>query len=99
MQWRTLLDAPTNWSPDPHALPGWGTFHDLVNAVGAFAILGCVVAAIIGGVAWAFGASSSNVEARGKGQKTVAAAVIGAVVIGASSLLINFFYNAGVNLH
>ena len=86
-------------SPNPAALPGHQTFQELVNAVTWFALVACVVAAIIGAVTWAFGASSTNAAAASKGQKTVAGAVIGAIIIGASSILINWFYNLGFNLH
>ena len=95
MSWLSVV----SFNPNPGALPGFGTFQSLVDAVAAFALLGCLVAAIIGGVAWAFGASSSNPAAASKGQKTVVGAVLGAVVIGASALLINFFYNTGQTLH
>ena len=94
---RVLVDVSVN--PNPSALPGFGTFQELVNAVAAFALLGCLAAAILGGVTWAFGASSSNVAAASKGQKTVGGAIIGALIIGASALLVNFFYHAGAALH
>jgi hypothetical protein len=97
MRW--LIDNPVfTPSPNPAALPGSATFQSLVNAVTWFALIGCLVAAIIGGVTWAFGASSTNAAAASKGQKTVAGAVIGAVIIGASSILINAFYNIGFHL-
>jgi hypothetical protein len=86
-------------NPSPAALPGFGTLQSLVDAVAAFALLGCLAAAILGGVMWAFGASSSNPAAASKGQKTVGGAIIGAVIIGASAILINFFYNTGSSLH
>ncbi len=86
-------------NPTNTGLPGFNTFQGMINGVAAFALLGCLAAAIIGGVIWAFGASSSNVSAASKGQKTVGGAVIGALIIGASAILINFFYNAGKALN
>lgn len=93
---RSLTTVTVN--PNPAALPGFGTLQNLVDAIAAFALLGCLAAAIIGGVVWAFGASSSNPAAAGKGQKMVAGAIVGSVVIGAAALLINFFYNTGATL-
>jgi hypothetical protein len=96
---RFLGDVPISWHPDPGGLPGFGTFTDLVNAIGAFALIGCLAAAILGGVTWAFGSSSSNAAAASKGQKMVVGAIVGAVVIGAASILIRTFYGIGTNLH
>ncbi len=92
-----LLDVSIR--PDGSALPGFGTIQDLVNAASAFALLGCLAAAILGGVIWAFGATSSNVAAASKGQKTVVASGLGAAVVGAAAILVNFFYHMGQGLH
>ena len=94
---RALLDVSV--TPNPSAIIGFGTLQTLVNAIAAFALLGCLAAAIIGGVTWAFGASSSNVAAASKGQKTVAGSIVGALIIGAASILVNFFYHTGSTLH
>jgi hypothetical protein len=96
MRW--LMDVPIP-NPDPSAIPGSHTFRDLVNAVTWFALVACLVAVIIGAVTWAFGAGSTNAAAASKGQKTVAGGIIGAVIIGASSILINAFYHIGFTLH
>lgn len=94
---RFLMDV--SWTPDPSALPGYNTFHDMVNAVGAFALLGCLVAALAGGVMWAFGSGSSNAASAAGGRKMVVGAIVGALVIGAASILINTFYGVGTHLH
>jgi Family of unknown function (DUF6112) len=95
MRWLTDVFTP---NPNPSALPGSATFQSLVNAVTWFALVACLVAVIIGAVTWAFGSSSTNAAAASKGQKTVAGGIIGAVIIGASSILINFFYHLGFTL-
>jgi Family of unknown function (DUF6112) len=96
MTWMSDVFTP---SPNPSALPGAQTFQSLVNAITWFALVACLVAVIIGGVTWAFGASSTNAAAASKGQKTVVGGIIGAVIIGASSILINAFYHIGFSLH
>ncbi len=88
-----------SWTPNPSALPGFGTLQGITNAVGAYALLGCLVAIIGGGVAWAAGSSSANAQVAAMGKKTVAGAIVGALIIGASSILINFFYHTGQTLH
>lgn len=94
-----VLDS-FSWNPVPDStyLPGYTTFQHIVNALGAFCLLACVVAAIIGGVSWAFGATSSNVEAAKRGQKTVVGAIVGVVIIGAASILLRTFFSVGQNL-
>jgi hypothetical protein len=96
---RFLGDNVPTWHPDPGGLPGIGTFSDLVNAIGYIALFCCLAAAILGGVTWAFGSSSSNAAAATRGQKMVVGAIAGAVVIGAANILIQRFYNIGVQLH
>jgi hypothetical protein len=95
MKWLSDVFTP---DPNPAALPGSETFQSLVDAVTWFALVACLVAVIIGAVTWAFGSSSTNAAAASKGQKTVVGGIIGAVIIGASSILINFFYHLGFTL-
>src|SRR5690242_14439764 len=99
MSWLITHGTVFTPSPTPAALPGHQTFQELVNAVTWFALVTCAVAAIIGGVTWAFGASSTNAAAAGKGQKTVAGAVIGALINGAAAILNNWSYHLDYNLH
>ena len=86
-------------NPNPSALPGFGTLQSLTNAVAAFGLLLCLLAAIIGAISWAFGASSSNAVTASAGKKAVGGAIAGAVIIGAAATLVNFFYNTGHGIH
>lgn len=84
---------------DTSSLIGFQTLQHVSNAVAGFALLGCAVAAVVGGARWAFGAGSTNVVEQAAGKKMVAGGVVGAVIIGAAATIINFAYTSGTQLH
>lgn len=96
---RVLGATVVNWSPSTTGLPGFSTLQTVTDTVGMFALLGCLLALIGGGVAWAAGSSSSNPAVAATGKKAVAGAIVGAIIIGAASYLINFFYTMGQGIH
>jgi type IV secretory pathway VirB2 component (pilin) len=84
---------------DGSGLPGDGTLSSLASALGHWALLAAIVGVVIGGVMWAFGHFSHNYQQSYNGRKGVIVSGVAALLIGASSELINFFFNAGVQLH
>jgi type IV secretory pathway VirB2 component (pilin) len=84
---------------DGSGLPGEGTLTDLASALGHWALLAAIVGVVIGGVMWAFGHFSHNYQQSYNGRKGVIVSVAAALLIGASSELISFFFSTGVKLH
>jgi type IV secretory pathway VirB2 component (pilin) len=84
---------------DGSGLPGEGTLSDLASALGHWALLAAIVGVVIGGVMWAFGHFSHNYQQSYNGRKGVIVSGVAALLIGASSELISFFFSAGVKLH
>ena len=50
-----------NFTPDFNAIPGAGPVQQVINGVGAFALLLALVGIIIGGAMWGVGSLSSKV--------------------------------------
>ena len=92
-----LADVTLN--PKPEALPGAGTLQHLANGLAGWALIGSLVAVVIGAVTWALGSHSQNIHGAVSGRRTVMVAGAAALLIGAAPILINFFFHAGTGLH
>jgi hypothetical protein len=86
-------------TPTLTALPGSGTLQDLVNGLGAWALIAAPVGLVIGAAAWALGVHAQNFQQTMVGRRAVLVSGMAALLIGAAPPLINFFFNTGVNLH
>jgi type IV secretory pathway VirB2 component (pilin) len=80
-------------------LPGDQTLVALASGVGHWALLASIVGVIVGGVMWAFGHFSHNYQQSYSGRRGVIVSGVAALLIGASSQIIGFFFTQGVNLH
>jgi hypothetical protein len=85
--------------PNVHSLPGSGTLLQLVNGLAGWALVGALVALVLGAVAWAFGSHAHNVHQAMAGRRAVLVSAAAALLIGAAPVLINFFFHAGHGLH
>ena len=94
---RHLADVTLN--PKPEALPGSGTLQHLANGLAGWALIGSLVAVVIGAVTWALGSHSQNIHGAVSGRRTVMVAGAAALLIGAAPILINFFFHTGTGLH
>jgi hypothetical protein len=94
-----IVFAGVHLTPDVSALPGGGTLQQLVNGVAGWALIGALVALLVGAVAWAFGAHAHNVHQATSGRRAVLTAAGAALLIGAAPALINFAFHAGRALH
>jgi len=92
-----LADVTLN--PKPNALPGAGTLQHLANGLAGWALIGSLVAVVVGAVTWALGSHSQNIHGAISGRRTVLVAGGSALLIGAAPILINFFFHAGTGLH
>ena len=91
--------ADVRLNPKPEALPGAGTLQHLANGLAGWALIGSLVAVVIGAVTWALSSHSQNIHGAVSGRRTVMVAGAAALLIGAAPILINFFFHAGTGLH
>ena len=69
-------------TPSVSALPGGGTLQQLVNGLAGWALVGSLVALLVGAVAWALGAHAHNVHQATSGRRAVLTAA-GAALLNA----------------
>jgi hypothetical protein len=94
-----MLLADVTMTPDPANLPGGEVLQRLTNGLGAWALIGALVALVIGAAAWALGAHAQNFQQSLTGKRTVLVAGLAALLIGAAPAIINFFFHAGQGVH
>jgi hypothetical protein len=82
-------------NPKAGGLPGSRVLQDLIDGLAFWALLGCLVAMIIGAVVWAFAAHSNNHHYSANGRRGVLVSAAAALAIGASAAIVNFFAEAG----
>ncbi len=86
-------------TPDPANLPGGDVLQHLTNGLGGWALIGALVALVIGAAAWALGSHAQNYQQSFTGRRTVLVAGLAALLIGAAPAIINFFFHAGQGVH
>jgi MFS family permease len=91
--------ADVTLTPDPANLPGGEVLQHLTNGLGGWALIGALVALVIGAAAWALGSHAQNYQQSITGRKTVLVAGLAALLIGAAPAIINFFFHAGQGVH
>ena len=94
-----IIQADVSLTPDPGNLPGGAVLQHLTNGLGGWALIGALVALVIGAAAWALGSHAQNFQQSVTGRKTVLVAGLAALLIGAAPAIINFFFHAGQGVH
>ena len=91
--------AGVTLTPSVSALPGASVLQQLANGLGAWALIGSLIALLLGAVMWAIGSHTQNMHQSAAGRRTVVTSLIAAVLIGAAPSLINFFFKTGLGVH
>ena len=69
--------------------------QQLINGIGAFALLLSLVGIIIGRAMWGVGSLSSNYHQAAVGKRATLYSVVGAVIVGAAAALVNWAFSLG----
>ena len=91
--------AKVNLTPTPTNLPGSAALQSIANGLAGWALIGSLIALVIGAALWAFGSHSQNMQQSMAGRRAVATSILAAVLIGAAPTIINFFFNTGHSAH
>lgn len=75
--------------------PGSAAIQDLINTVGFYAIIACLIGLLLSGLILAIGPRLGFTQASTVGKVGIFASLGVAFLVGISATLINFFYNAG----
>jgi hypothetical protein len=93
-----LIAAGINISPNHH-LPGTPQVADLVGGLVTWVLYACGAAILIGAASWGLGHRSGNFGAEQKGRSMAIGGIIGAIVAGAATALVNFGFGVGGSVH
>lgn len=91
--------AGVSLNPSTSDLPGSAALQQLANGLAAWALLGALVALLLGAGLWAMGSHTQNMHQSSQGRRAVLTSLAAAILIGAAPTLINFFFNAGLKVH
>jgi hypothetical protein len=94
-----MLFANVNLSPSTTALPGSAALQQIANGIAAWALIGALVALLLGAALWAVGSHTQNMHQSSQGRRAVLTSLAAAILIGAAPTLINFFFNTGLSVH
>jgi MFS family permease len=94
-----LLAGGVSLDPDLTALPGSSELQNLVNGLGAWALIASLAGLVIGAAAWALGVHAQNFQQSMVGRRAVLVSGLAALLIGAAPHIITFFYGAGTGVH
>jgi len=75
--------------------PGSAAINDLINTIGFYAIVACLIGLLLSGLILAIGPRLGFTQASTIGKVGIFASLGVAFLVGISATLINFFYNAG----
>ena len=92
-----LADVTLN--PSTSALPGGAALQSLTNGIAGWALLGSLVALVLGAGMWAIGSHTQNMHQSTQGRRAVLTSLGAAILIGAAPHLINFFFKTGLSVH
>jgi 4-hydroxybenzoate polyprenyltransferase len=91
--------ADVTLSPSTSALPGSAALQQMANGIAAWALIGALIALLLGAALWAIGSHTQNAHQSMSGRRAVVTALAAAILIGAAPSLINFFFTTGLSVH
>jgi hypothetical protein len=93
-----MLFANVSLTPSTSDLPGSAALQQIADGLASWALIGALVALLLGAALWAVGSHTQNMHHSAQGRRAVLTSLVAAVVIGAAPTLINFFFNAGLSV-
>jgi hypothetical protein len=94
-----MLMAAVVLNPSTADLPGGSVLQQLADGLGAWALIGSLIALLLGALMWAIGSHTQNMHQSSAGRRAVATSLAAAILIGAAPSLINFFFSTGLKVH
>jgi Family of unknown function (DUF6112) len=93
-----MLYASVTLNPSTTALPGGAALQQLADGIASWALIGTLIAFVLGAALWAVGSHTQNMHQSMTGRRAVVTSLLAAVLIGAAPALINFFFAAGLKV-
>lgn len=94
-----MFSADVTLTPSPTALPGSAALQQIANGLASWALIGALIALLLGAALWAIGSHTQNAHQSMAGRRAVITSLAAAILIGAAPTLINFFFNTGLKVN
>ncbi|MFY9782971.1 MAG: DUF6112 family protein [Acidimicrobiales bacterium] len=94
-----MIFANVTLTPSTSDLPGSAALQQIADGIASWALIGALIALLLGAALWAVGSHTQNMHHSAQGRRAVLTSLVAAIVIGAAPTLINFFFNAGLSVH
>lgn len=91
--------ADVGLNPSTSSLPGSAALQSLADGIASWALIGALIALLLGAGLWAVGSHTQNMHQSSQGRRAVLTSLVAAVLIGAAPELINFFFKTGLSVH
>jgi len=85
-------------SPSTSDLPGSAALQSIADGIASWALIGALVALLLGAALWAIGSHTQHMHQSSQGRRAVLTSIAAAILIGAAPELINFFFNTGLSV-
>jgi 4-hydroxybenzoate polyprenyltransferase len=90
--------ADVTLHPSTADLPGSAALQSIANGIASWALIGTLIALLLGAGLWAVGSHTQNAHQSMAGRRAVVTALVAAILIGAAPALINFFFKTGLSV-
>ncbi|MBW4077949.1 MAG: hypothetical protein HIU84_05450, partial [Acidobacteria bacterium] len=77
-----MFFADVTLNPSPTSLPGSAALQQMANGIAAWALIGALVALLLGAGLWAIGSHTQNMHQSASGRRAVMTSLVAAVLIG-----------------
>lgn len=94
-----MVLADVTLTPSTTALPGSAALQQIADGLASWALIGALVALLLGAALWAVGSHTQNLHQSMAGRRAVVTSLVAAVLIGAAPSLVNFFFHTGLAVH
>ncbi len=94
-----MFFAGVKLAPSLTDLPGSAALQSIADGIASWALVGALIALLLGAALWAIGSHTQNMHHSAQGRRAVMTALVAAILIGAAPTLINFFFNTGLSVH
>ncbi len=94
-----MFFAGVSLTPTLTDLPGSAALQSIADGIASWALVGALIALLLGAALWAIGSHTQNMHHSAQGRRAVLSAIVAAILIGAAPTLINFFFNTGLSVH
>lgn len=87
---------PVKASPNNTGIPGIPQMETILGGALTVGLIACVFGMVVGGATWAYSERSGNIVRGHNARNITLGALLGAVIVGAASVLVSAAYGIGV---